>query len=228
MIVLGMDTATPATVVGLRLADGTVLQARDDPGPGERPGHSTCLLPFAHRLLAEASLGWSALGRIAVGLGPGTFTGLRIGIATARALAQSLDVELMGVSSLDALALGHSKTLAAIDARRSEVFLAAYDGAEQPLAPQAARPEDLPGLLEGAMPGGAEEWTAVGDGAALYRASFEQLGIRVPAEGSETHRIQASAICALAVKATGGNGYQAIVPDYLRRPDAEVSLEGVA
>ena len=104
MIALGFDTATPSTAVGLRLADGTTLTARDDPGLGERPGHATRLLAMADELLAEAGVAWSALDRIAVGLGPGRFTGLRVGIATARGLAQSLSVELVGVSSLMALA----------------------------------------------------------------------------------------------------------------------------
>ncbi len=104
MIVLGFDTATSATVVGLRLADGTTLQARDDPAAGERPGHTTRLLPLASELLAQAGLGWEELERIAVGVGPGTFTGLRIGVATARGLAQALGVEVVGVSTLRVLA----------------------------------------------------------------------------------------------------------------------------
>ncbi|MGA7704000.1 MAG: tRNA (adenosine(37)-N6)-threonylcarbamoyltransferase complex dimerization subunit type 1 TsaB [Solirubrobacteraceae bacterium] len=229
MIVLGLDTATPATVVGLRLADGTVLQARDDPQVGGRPGHSTRLLDFAHRLLAEAGFGWDRIERIAVGVGPGTFTGLRIGIATARALAQSLDVDLVGVSSLRALASGGVKTVAAIDARRGEVFLAAYDAERELLAPQAVRPDALVELLAGSpLDPGQEEWTAVGDGALLYRDSFERLGLRVPADGAESHRIQASEICALALDFTEGESREDVVPDYLRRPDAELSLGGVA
>jgi tRNA threonylcarbamoyladenosine biosynthesis protein TsaB len=236
MIALGIDTATPATVVGLVLPDGTVLQARDDPQPGERPGHSTRLLPFAHQLLAEAGLGWKSVERIAVGVGPGTFTGLRIGIATARALAQALGVQLVGVSSLRALAFGATKTLAAIDARRAEVFVAAYDGEQEPLAPQAVRPAALAELLEGAMRDtSVEEWIALGDGALLYRDAFERLGMHVPPDGSERHRIQASAICALAIDFPRGGSERTVVPHYLRRPDAEArpsqiapsSLEGV-
>jgi tRNA threonylcarbamoyladenosine biosynthesis protein TsaB len=89
VIVLGFDTATQASVVGLRLADGSTLQARDDPQPAARPGHATRLLSMAAELLADASLGWAQVERIAVGVGPGRFTGLRVGIATARGLAQS-------------------------------------------------------------------------------------------------------------------------------------------
>jgi len=104
VIVLGFDTATQATAVGLRLADGTTLHARDDPAAGAHPGHATRLLTIAGGLLAQAELSWGELERIAVGVGPGRFTGLRVGIATARGLAQSLDAPLVGVSSLRALA----------------------------------------------------------------------------------------------------------------------------
>jgi tRNA threonylcarbamoyladenosine biosynthesis protein TsaB len=104
VIVLGFDTATPATAVALRLADGTTLRARHDPDPGERPGHTTRLLPLAAELLARADLPWAALERIAVGVGPGTFTGLRIGVATARGLAQSLETPVVGVSTPRVLA----------------------------------------------------------------------------------------------------------------------------
>ena len=103
MIVLGFDTATPATAVGLRLADGTTLRAYDEPQAGERPGHTTRALPLASELLVRAGIRWGALERIAVGMGPGTFT-LRVGIATARGLAQSLGIEVVGVSSLQVLA----------------------------------------------------------------------------------------------------------------------------
>ncbi|HTA36850.1 MAG TPA: tRNA (adenosine(37)-N6)-threonylcarbamoyltransferase complex dimerization subunit type 1 TsaB [Solirubrobacteraceae bacterium] len=142
MIVLGFDTATQATVVGLRLADGSTLQARDDPPAAAHPGHATRLLAIAAELLADAGLGWTHVQRIAVGVGPGRFTGLRVGIATARGLAQSADTQLVGVSSLRALALGAaararadgaspaSGTIAVIDARRGEAFAAAYPGAD--------------------------------------------------------------------------------------------------
>ncbi|HEY8304432.1 MAG TPA: tRNA (adenosine(37)-N6)-threonylcarbamoyltransferase complex dimerization subunit type 1 TsaB [Solirubrobacteraceae bacterium] len=108
MIVLGFDTATRATAVGLLLSDGRLSQARDDPEGEQRPGHATTLLPLAHSLLATADLTWADIERIAVGVGPGTFTGLRIGVATARGLAQSLGVGLVGVSSLRALAYAAS------------------------------------------------------------------------------------------------------------------------
>jgi len=233
VIVLGFDTATPATALGLRLADGATLTARDDPRAGQRPGHATRLLPLADRLLEQAGIGWDALGRIAVGLGPGTFTGLRVGIATAHGLARSLGVDLVGVGSLHALAQGaagerRGNILALIDARRGEVFAGAYSpegplAADGPLAaPRALAPEDIGELLrqEGS-------WCAVGDGAVLYRSHIEALGIEVPADLSPVHKIDGAAICALALAAAPAEP-GTLLPDYLRRPDAEIALQGAA
>jgi tRNA threonylcarbamoyladenosine biosynthesis protein TsaB len=257
MIVLGLDTATTATVVGLTLADGRVLHVRDDPDAEQRPGHSTRLLPLAGELLEKAGLDWSDLERIAVGVGPGTFTGLRIGIATARGLSQSSGVTLVGVSSLRALAYGASVlandervetdwldqrhdrpwtdglsgaqdgvgVLAVVDARRAEVFVAAYDGELEVLAPRVIPPEEVGELLAHAAVGvGIESWVAIGDGAVRYREAIERSSVRVPDDCCEFHRIQAQAICALGAAANVAEA--PIVPDYLRRPDAEIVLEG--
>lgn len=241
MIVLGFDTSTPSTVVGLRLSDGTTLQARDDPEDGERPGHATRLLPLASALLVEVGLSWSAIGKIAVGIGPGTFTGLRIGVATARGIAQSLAAELVGVSSL--LVLAHSARtdahddevgiLSVIDARRSEVFVAAYDGDIEVVAPRALAPTAMSGLLASAEEStNFEHWAAVGDGAIRYRDALERIDVVVPDDGSSLHRIDARSLCELGARASSGDA--PIVPHYLRRPDAEIArpvqgtLEGAA
>ncbi|HXP37112.1 MAG TPA: tRNA (adenosine(37)-N6)-threonylcarbamoyltransferase complex dimerization subunit type 1 TsaB, partial [Solirubrobacteraceae bacterium] len=157
MIVLGFDTATQSSAVGLRLSDGRTLHARDDPAAGEHPGHATRLLTMARELLAQADMRWDELERIAVGIGPGRFTGLRVGIATARGLAQSLGAELVGVSSLRALGLAAAReagetgqppprgTIAVIDARRGESFVAAYPAtADLATLAGAPRGDDLP------------------------------------------------------------------------------------
>ena len=101
-MILGIDTATSATAVAVWSPDRGV-ERRDDPAPGARPAHASRLLA-----LVEDVVDWAAVERIAVGVGPGGFTGLRIGIATARALAQARDLPLVGVSSLAALAAGAS------------------------------------------------------------------------------------------------------------------------
>ena len=117
MIVLGIDTATAATAVAVR-ADGAPLgERRDDPAAGAHPGHATRLLAMAHELLDETGIPWSALDRVAVGVGPGGFTGLRVGVATARGIAHALALELVGVSSLRALALAAAR----IDHREQRV-----------------------------------------------------------------------------------------------------------
>ncbi|HEV2787452.1 MAG TPA: tRNA (adenosine(37)-N6)-threonylcarbamoyltransferase complex dimerization subunit type 1 TsaB, partial [Solirubrobacteraceae bacterium] len=107
MIVLGFDTATPATAVALldSMRPEQAAERRHEPAPGERPGHAAQLLALAAELLGQAGLRFGDVDRIAVGLGPGTFTGLRIGVATARALAQSAHAQLVGVSTLRALAV---------------------------------------------------------------------------------------------------------------------------
>ena len=232
MIVLGFDTATTATAVALRAGDGAVTELRDDPAPGSHPGHATRLLGLAGELLVAAGTGWSELDRIAVGVGPGTFTGLRVGIATARGLAQSLDTQLVGVSSLAALAAGalaaaDARVLAVIDARRGEVFAAVYErGADGfPVAvtqPQAAAPAAV------APAGGPHGMPAVGDGAVRYRAELVAAGMQVPADDSPLHLIRATAICAAGAAAEPAADRQAVVPDYLRRPDAELAFEGTA
>jgi tRNA threonylcarbamoyladenosine biosynthesis protein TsaB len=233
MIVLGFDTATPATAVGLRLADGTTLRAYDEPEADARPGHTTQSLALARELLARAGLGWSDLGRIAVGVGPGTFTGLRVGVATARGLAQSLGVEVVGVSSLEVLAQAALRepgsparvVLTAIDARRGESFAAAYDASGELTSPRALPPEDL-AAISGEL-GGDREWLAVGDGALRFRGYLEAIAVAVPVDTSPLHRVDAGVLCELALTAPAGD-LEAVLPDYRRLPDAEIALEGGA
>ncbi len=248
MNVLGLDTATSSSAAALLLADGQTGEARDDPNPGAHPGHATRLLELARVLLDRAGLGWEDLERIAVGVGPGTFTGLRVGIATARGLAQSLGVELVGVSSLQALARSALErqdadtgladprapvVLSVIDARRGEVFAAAYETGED-AAPRVLRaaaalaPERLADLvrqLRGDAVAQRRQWLAVGDGAVRYRAHLEAAGVRVPDDGSALHSVSAAAICLLG-RVAALPGDRGVAPDYRRRPDAELALEG--
>jgi tRNA threonylcarbamoyladenosine biosynthesis protein TsaB len=250
VIVLGFDTATKSTAVALRLDDASMLRASDDPAPDAHPGHATRLLSMADELLAQAALSWDSLDRIAVGLGPGRFTGLRVGIATARGLAQSLSLELVGVSSLRALAHaaawngtdGHG-VLAVIDARRGEAFAAAWpaaelalaegigdDGAEDPeiVFPRALKPADLDRIVElMEQPGGSaqQRWLAVGDGAVHFRGRLEAAGVEVPPDGSLMHLVDAASICQLGAHAMPVQSPEEILPDYRRMPDAALARE---
>lgn len=234
--ILAFDTATPATSVALALTDGTVLMRRHEPAVGERPGHATQLLPLALALLEETALDWSELDRIAVGVGPGTFTGVRIGVATARALAQAHTIPLVGSSSLRALALAAeahglqaATVLAVIDARRGEAFAAAWapgagaDPAAAPLLEAAAlTPAALAEAVQ-ALAAPSQTILGVGDGAIKFRQQLEVAGVMVPPDGSLHHRVDAAAHCRLAATMEAGPR-DAVLPTYLRLPDAELAL----
>jgi tRNA threonylcarbamoyladenosine biosynthesis protein TsaB len=237
MKILGLDTATRATAVAvLDTETETVHELRDDPSAGDRPRHTTRLLPLAAQALADAGTDWSGIGLIAVGTGPGTFTGIRIGITTARALASACSVPIAGVSTLQALALGAAgavsgaeRVLAVIDARRGEVFVAGWEpgevavaGAEPQLAARALAPAALTDVLGVA----GERWLAVGDGVLAYPAEIEGGGARVPEADSPLHRVRAAEICRLALTAEAGAAH-AVRPDYLREPDAKLTRDRV-
>jgi tRNA threonylcarbamoyladenosine biosynthesis protein TsaB len=200
VIVLAFDTATADTVVGLSGTEETV-ELRHEPAPGERPGHAEQLLPLCREALAQAGIDWPQVDRIGVGVGPGTFTGLRIGVATGRALAQSAGAELAPVSTLRALAANLDGSFPIIDARRGEAFVLV--GGE----PRTAKPEELRELAGGRV--------AIGDGALLYADQLEQV-----ADDPECHHVRGVALCALAAEAAPV-GRDELLPDYVRDPDAK-------
>ena len=226
MVVLGVDSATADAVVGVTAAGEVVREARIDPGPDGRPRHSQVLLGEIERSVEEAG-GWKAIDRIAVGVGPGSFTGLRIGIATARALAQARGIPIAPVSSLAALGRGISESDAAalalpvIDARRGEVFAALYDadGAEV-WAPFVAPPAELADRLQtvDSTP------LAAGDGALGFGAELKAAGATVAPPENPIHRVAARHVCAVGEAAIEATPDQ-IQPLYLRPPDAKRWLE---
>ncbi len=228
MTVVALDTATDATVAGVLLDDGRVVERRDDPPPGTRPNHASRLLALAEAALAEAGIDWAHVDRIAVGFGPGGFTGLRIGVATARALAQAHDTLLVPVSTLRALALGHvHPAVAVIDARRGEVFAAAWLADGTPvLPPRAWAPEALARAVaapgSGGPDGRAVPWPrlCVGNGAVRFRSELERAGADVPPDGSSAHRVGARALCRLGAAGEPASR-DLVLPDYRREPDAK-------
>ena len=224
-MILAFDTATPSTVVGVARPDGTLIaQGRHDPGAGERPEHAQQLLALANAALGDAGVAWSAVTRVGAGVGPGTFTGLRIGVATARALAQGLGAEVVAIPTLRALALaaaGSGPILAILDARRGEAYVAAYDASGQELlAPAAWRPERLASVPDL----GPGTWQAVGDGALRFRAELEAAGVAVAADDADLHRVSAGPLCRLAAEAPPVDR-DALVPEYVRAPDAVPSAD---
>jgi tRNA threonylcarbamoyladenosine biosynthesis protein TsaB len=193
MLTLAFDTATDTATSAL-VDDGEVL--------GERSSRAVTLLEDVDALLRQGGAHPRDLGALVVGIGPGSFTGLRIGLAVARGLALALDLQGAGISTLDALAAGAPGATPVVDARRSEVFTL-VDGQPTVLAPAGLRVE------AGAV--------YVGDGALRYRALLEEAGAVVPAETDERHRPRARFHAELA----GALGpVDEIEPLYLRVPDA--------
>jgi tRNA threonylcarbamoyladenosine biosynthesis protein TsaB len=214
---VGIDTSTAASAACVLRDDGEVFEVA--PGPAAltaRPAHA--------RELEQAGVGYGDLEAVAVGVGPGTFTGLRIGIATARALASANGLELRPVSSLAALAAGieadiaggASSLLPVIDAKRGEVFAAEYAPAgDLRWGPLALPPEALARRIraDGITP------VAAGDGSVRFRGVLEAAGIRVIPDESRSHVVRALHVCRLAA-GVRGVAPQAVLPNYLRAPDA--------
>ena len=237
MPLLAFDTATRATAVAWQSsAAERALEARDDPPAGQRPRHTGCLLPLIAELLDRSGTSFDQLERIAVGIGPGTFTGLRIGIATARALSQALGVPLVGVSTLESLAVhvehayprvqdGPDAVVSVLDARRGEVFAAAWSLARGGRAPlfgvRALTPTELAGLLARTERLVPNRTLAVGDGALAFRDILESSGVAIPDDDSECHRVTASAHCRLAWSLPGRHPND-VHPYYVRLPHAEL------
>jgi tRNA threonylcarbamoyladenosine biosynthesis protein TsaB len=194
-LVLAFDTATE--VATSALLDGSEVL-------GERTSRAVTILEDVDALLRQAGARPGDLEGIAVGTGPGSFTGVRIGLATARGLSLALDVGVAGVSTLDALAAGAPGALPVIDARRREIFVGGS-------APQVLAPSELefePGTI------------CVGDGALRYRETLEAAGAEIPPDNDERHVPRARFH---AVLAHAFGPAELVEPIYLRVPDADRS-----
>ena len=189
-LILAFDTATDRATSAL-VGDGELL--------GERVSRASTLLADVDALVRQAGAHPRDVTGMAVGTGPGSFTGIRIGLAVARGLALALDVPAAGVSTLDALAAGAPGAIPVIDAKRREVFVP---------GPRAVAPADLeiePGT------------TYVGDGAIRYRDVFERAGAEVPPDEDERHLPRARFHAELAA---GFGPVELVEPLYVRLPDA--------
>ena len=190
MLILAFDTATRRATSAL-VDDGEVL--------GERVSQAATLLADVDALLRQAGAHPRDLGGLALGTGPGSFTGIRIGLAAARGLALALGVPAAGVSTLDALAAGAPGATPLIDAKRREVFVP---------GPRALAPADLR-LAAGTV--------CVGDGAVRYRQVLEQAGADVPPDDDERHLPRARFHAGLA---RDFGPVELVEPLYVRVPDA--------
>jgi tRNA threonylcarbamoyladenosine biosynthesis protein TsaB len=191
VLTLAFDTATSVATAAL-VRDGEVL--------GERSSRAVRVLEDAADLLRESGADPAELTRVVVGAGPGSFTGIRMGIAAARGLSLALDIPVAGISTLAALLQGAPGAVPVIDGGRREVFTL-LDG-----EPSVCAPDQVPlGLC-------------VGDGAVRYRAVLEERGVEVPPDDDERHLPRARFHAALADHFGPAD---AIEPLYLRIPDAE-------
>jgi tRNA threonylcarbamoyladenosine biosynthesis protein TsaB len=211
VLILAFDASTPVTTVALARENGREVLAEISVTAG---GASETLLPAIHAVLSLAGEDLGSVGRVLAGVGPGTFTGIRIAAATARALSAGTGIPLSKNSTLDALAapaLSCSEdVLAVLDARRGQVFARRYSEARPTTGIYCLRPEEL------SVEGGP---LVVGNGAVHYRGDLSGLG-RIPSDGSPIHTVTAvghviSADLTLVSP-------EELVPIYVREPDAEV------
>jgi tRNA threonylcarbamoyladenosine biosynthesis protein TsaB len=228
LFVLGIDTATPVTSVAVGSQAGSLasIAVRND------RAHAELLVPMVRQALGYAGVDGGELDGIAVGTGPGLFTGLRVGVSSAKALAQAWALPMVGVSSLDVLAFGCREAAravcAAIDARRGELFTAIYrpspDGVERVGDYRVVRPDDLAAEL-GAL---GEPVLVCGDGALRHAGTLAELGAAVALAGPERAVPSADALIQLALprlEEASATEPLEVRPIYLRRPDVDPGIE---
>ncbi|MCW2820321.1 MAG: peptidase glycoprotease [Marmoricola sp.] len=199
-MLLAFDTATPHVTVALHDGEAVVASFESE----EAMRHGEMLAPAIERVLAEAGARAADLDAIAVGVGPGPFTGLRVGLVTARTMAFALDIPLHGVCSLDILAAaaidaGLEEFVVATDARRKEVYLASYARGRRVSGPEVVKPADA-----------RKDLPVIGRGGRLYPEYFAKV------TGPE--HPSAAVLCDIVVN----ERFELLEPNplYLRRPDA--------
>ncbi len=219
MNLLGFDTSTATSSACVLGGAGGVVEVIPPVARLERPpAHAAELMPAVADVMERSGLGFADLDAIAVGVGPGAFTGLRIGVASARGLATAAGLSLRPVSSPAALAEGIEADwrLALIDAKRGELFAALYGPGGVVWPPFTATAEQLGERVR------AEDVDALaaGDGSVRFRSALEAAGIRVAPDGSGAHVVRALHVCRLALEVPDEQPEQ-VLPDYLRAPDAK-------
>ena len=212
MLVLALDTATPASTVAVAEVTSAGLRGVAERRTVDPRAHGELLAPQIRETLSEAAVKAADLGAIVAGIGPGPFTGLRVGLATAASMGQALGIPTYGVCSLDALgrAAGPGRVLVATDARRREVYHATYRDGRRVTEPRVAKPAELT----------VDADRAVGEGALMYS---EVLGL--PIDEMLLYPPGAALAALAADRIRAGVEGERLTPLYLRRPDAVESSE---
>jgi tRNA threonylcarbamoyl adenosine modification protein YeaZ len=212
VLVLGLDTATPAVTAAVAEVGGEGFRGLAERRTVDPRAHGELLAPQIKATLDEAGVRMADLGAIVVGTGPGPFTGLRVGLATAAAMGQVLGIPGYGVCSLDGLgkAAGPGRVLVATDARRKEVYFATYQDGVRVAGPEVAKPADVR----------VDADRAVGEGALKYSDVFG-----VPIDDRLLYPSGEALISVALQSLRTGAEPAPLTPLYLRRPDAVASAE---
>ena len=225
MLILGIETATEKVSCALGGHEGVL--GLFEVARGRR--HAESLAPAIEFVCGQADVTLGELGAIAVDVGPGLFTGMRVGIATGKALAQALRVPMIGISSLDLLAFplhrGGRLIASVVDARRGELFYALYrpvpGGVQRITEPSVGTVDDLVADLVAR----GDEVVCVGDGALRYRDAIDEL-VRVDIAEQWLSNPSAAPLVQLAhakaIREEWVNPWE-LAPMYLRKPDAQIN-----
>jgi tRNA threonylcarbamoyladenosine biosynthesis protein TsaB len=210
VLVRALDTATPASTAAVAEVTGAGMRGIAERRTVDARAHGELLAPEIAAVLDEAGMRPRDLGAIVAGIGPGPFTGLRVGLATAASMGHALRIPTYGVCSLDALGLaaGPGRVLVATDARRREVYWATYADGHRTRDPDVARPADVVAHVD----------RAVGEGALRYSALFG-----VPIDELLLYPPGAALVSLAADRIRRGAPAERLTPLYLRRPDAVAS-----
>lgn len=227
MIVVGIDTSTPQTSVAIGNENEIVAKASV-----AGVSRQESVTPLLEDLLSRSHLSLAQVGGIAVGIGPGLFTGLRVGVETAKTLAQVTGVPIVAIASLDALAfpVRHTSRLiaAVIDARRGEVFSAIYRAVPGGVVRERDYDVHPPDRLAAELQAMPDDVLAVGNGAMLYRHVLEATGSGIEFASSIAAHPDASSLVELAVPRFLREEHDRlfeVVPLYLRKSDAEIAWD---
>jgi len=227
MLVLGIESSTQAASVAIGSEQGIIGSCLVTRGVS----HGSFILPAVEFLMKEVNLSYRNLSAVAVGLGPGLFTGLRVGVATAKTLAQALSVPIIGVSSLDLLAFDvrYSNRLicAVVDAKRKEVFFAFYRQVPGGITRESGYVVGSPSRLLAEIEGTKGDFLLIGNGALLYRDTLEE-GRKVEFGSMANAFPRAASLVELALPRLFREDYDRLFdlePFYMRRSDAEINWD---